>query len=61
MVTAEIWHTANGADESIFIQDQSLPLRLAAHSKNMLYLDEVIYCFARQIRTTCRECNAATP
>ncbi len=39
MVRREVFLAAGGCDENIFIQDESLPLRLAAHAKRFLALD----------------------
>jgi len=42
-VTKKLWQKAGGADEQVFIQDQSLPLRLCAAASNMAYVDDVVY------------------
>ncbi|TPW28087.1 glycosyltransferase family 2 protein [Martelella alba] len=38
-----LWIAAGGADETIFIQDQSLPLRLSCHARCMAYIDDYVY------------------
>ncbi|WP_176086656.1 glycosyltransferase [Martelella sp. HB161492] len=38
-----LWTAAGGADETIFIQDQSLPLRLANHARCMVFIDDYVY------------------
>lgn len=43
LASRSLWHAAGGADESIFIQDQSLPLRLAARAGHMQFVNDVIY------------------
>lgn len=43
LVKKKLWHESGGADEKVFIQDQSLPLRLALKSKSMVYLESYIY------------------
>lgn len=43
MVKRELWFRAGGADRLIFIQDQSLPLRLCAAAGRIAYLDAVLY------------------
>jgi glycosyltransferase involved in cell wall biosynthesis len=37
------WLEAGGADESLFIQDQSLPLRLSQHAKRIAYIEDYVY------------------
>lgn len=39
----DIWMRAGGADESVFIQDQSLPLRLAAAVGRLAWVDAFVY------------------
>ena len=34
---------SDGADENVFIQDMSLPLRLAANTESLVYLNSIIY------------------
>jgi len=43
LVRAQIWRAAGGADEQVFIQDQSLPLRLAAAARRAVYLEHTAY------------------
>tara|TARA_B000000477_G_C6082382_1_gene223747 strand:+ start:384 stop:1301 length:918 start_codon:yes stop_codon:yes gene_type:complete len=43
LVSKNLWMLAGGADEKVFIQDMSLPLRLAANAKSLVYLNSVIY------------------
>lgn len=43
LVERTLWERAGGADEAVFIQDQSLPLRLAAKAGRMAYVDALIY------------------
>lgn len=43
LVRAALWHEAGGADERVFIQDQSLPLRLAAQAKRIVFLEHTAY------------------
>ena len=38
-----LWEMADGADERIFIQDQSLPLRLAAAAPRLAYIEDYVY------------------
>jgi glycosyltransferase involved in cell wall biosynthesis len=38
-----LWLEAGGADESVFIQDQSLPLRLSAQADRMAYIEDYVY------------------
>ncbi|MCV6546629.1 MAG: glycosyltransferase [Cohaesibacter sp.] len=37
------WLAAGGANEAVFIQDQSLPLRLSAASKRIAYIEDYVY------------------
>lgn len=39
LITRELFLKSNGADEKIFIQDESLPLRLAYHAQKMITLN----------------------
>jgi glycosyltransferase involved in cell wall biosynthesis len=39
----QLWLKAGGADETVFIQDQSLPLRLAAAADRLVFIDALIY------------------
>ena len=43
LVRATIWREAGGADEGIFIQDQSLPLRLGAVARRAAYIEHTAY------------------
>ncbi|WP_093191687.1 glycosyltransferase [Pseudovibrio sp. Tun.PSC04-5.I4] len=43
LVEAALWKRAGGADERIFIQDQSLPLRLSANANRLAYIHDVVY------------------
>jgi hypothetical protein len=43
LVSKNLWLLSGGADEKVFIQDMSLPLRLAANAKSLVYLNSVIY------------------
>lgn len=43
LVSRELWQKSGGADPNIFIQDQSVPLRLAATADRLAWVDEVIY------------------
>ena len=51
LVSKNLWMLAGGADEKVFIQDMSLPLRLAANAKSLVYLNSVIY-YLRKISDT---------
>lgn len=44
LVRADIWRAAGGADETIFIQDQSLPLRLCSVAARIAMINAVVYC-----------------
>lgn len=44
MVARAVFMAAGGCDERIFIQDQSLPLRLGARIETMLWTDETLAC-----------------
>ncbi|MCM5557661.1 glycosyltransferase family 2 protein [Pleomorphomonas sp. JP5] len=39
----QLWAAAGGADEQVFIQDQSLPLRLSAAAERLAYVESHIY------------------
>ncbi|WP_119256891.1 glycosyltransferase family 2 protein [Shinella zoogloeoides] len=39
----QLWLKAGGADETVFIQDQSLPLRLAAAADRLVFVDALVY------------------
>jgi len=43
LADAQLWHNAGGADERIFIQDQSLPLNLSATASRLAYIHDVVY------------------
>ena len=43
LVNRQLWQRSGGADTNIFIQDQSVPLRLAAAADRLAWVDEVIY------------------
>lgn len=43
LVAREVWRRAGGADEAVFIQDQSLPLRLARAAHHVAYIDAFVY------------------
>ncbi|MEP0519280.1 MAG: glycosyltransferase family 2 protein [Hyphomicrobiales bacterium] len=43
LVKAPIWRNASGANPDVFIQDQSLPLRLSAEARKMAYVHDVVY------------------
>jgi glycosyltransferase involved in cell wall biosynthesis len=43
LARADVWRAAGGADEGVFIQDQSLPLRLCAAASSLVYVDAVTY------------------
>ncbi len=43
MVERALWDRAGGADPGVFIQDQSLPLRLAAAAPRMIWTDAIVY------------------
>lgn len=51
LVSKNLWMLSGGADEKVFIQDMSLPLRLAANAKSLVYLNSVIY-YLRKISDT---------
>lgn len=43
LVARKLWTKSGGADETIFIQDQSLPLQLSAAANRLVYASEVVY------------------
>ncbi|MFK8035832.1 MAG: glycosyltransferase family 2 protein [Hyphomicrobiales bacterium] len=43
LVKASIWENAQGANPEVFIQDQSLPLRLSAEAQKLAYVHDVVY------------------
>jgi glycosyltransferase involved in cell wall biosynthesis len=43
LVSRDLWMLSDGADENVFIQDMSLPLRLAANTESLVYLNSIIY------------------
>lgn len=43
LVEAATWHRAKGANPQVFIQDQSLPLRLSAEAQKLAYVHDVVY------------------
>jgi len=43
LVSAKIWHEAKGAYEAVFIQDQSLPMRLSHKCKRLAFIRQEIY------------------
>jgi len=43
LVSKNLWVLSDGADEKIFIQDMSLPLRLAANADSLVFLNSIIY------------------
>lgn len=47
----ESWRESGGADERIFIQDQSLPLRLGAAASRVAFVDHVAYWLSAQEST----------
>lgn len=52
LVAATTWRAAGGADERVFIQDQSLPLRLGAAAQRVAYLEHVAYWLSPQDETS---------
>src|SRR6185436_18136985 len=42
LVTRELFERAGGCDESIFIQDESLPLRLASKARRFISLESPV-------------------
>ena len=51
LVRAQTWRQAGGADERVFIQDQSLPLRLGAAAGRAAFVDHVAYWLSAQEST----------
>ncbi|WNZ53611.1 glycosyltransferase family 2 protein (plasmid) [Microbulbifer sp. MKSA007] len=43
LVDAQLWKYSGGADERVFIQDQSLPLRLSEQANRLAYVHDVVY------------------
>lgn len=43
LVSRDLWIRSRGADENVFIQDMSLPLRLAANATSLVYCNSIIY------------------
>jgi glycosyltransferase involved in cell wall biosynthesis len=43
LVSKNLWMISEGADEKVFIQDMSLPLRLAANTESLVFLNSIIY------------------
>lgn len=43
LVEASIWRNAHGANPDVFIQDQSLPLRLSAEAQKLAYVNDIVY------------------
>lgn len=43
LVEASTWRNAKGANPEVFIQDQSLPLRLSAEAQKLAYVHDVVY------------------
>jgi hypothetical protein len=43
LVSRDLWIRSGGADENVFIQDMSLPLRLAANATSLVYFNSIIY------------------
>ncbi|MGF0538683.1 glycosyltransferase family 2 protein [Agrobacterium sp. ES01] len=39
----QLWEVAGGADERVFIQDQSLPLRLSHAASRLTYVEDYVY------------------
>jgi len=48
LARAETWREAGGADERVFIQDQSLPLRLGAIAQRAAFIEHVAYWLSVQ-------------
>lgn len=51
LVTKKLYLKANGADERIFIQDESLPLRLAYNAKRLVSLNNPAVLAAKNINS----------
>lgn len=43
LASSSLWERAGGCDEGVFIQDQSLPLRLAAKAGSLAFIEDYIY------------------
>jgi glycosyltransferase involved in cell wall biosynthesis len=52
MVRRDVFLKAGGADERIFIQDESLPLRLAYHARIFIAMHETVILVPDVLRTT---------
>ncbi len=48
LARASVWRDAGGADERLFVQDQSLPLRLGAAARRAVYLEHTAYWLSVQ-------------
>ncbi len=48
LARASVWRAAGGADERVFIQDQSLPLRLGAAARRAAFVEHVAYWLSPQ-------------
>ena len=44
LVNKNLWIKSDGVDEKVFIQDMSLPIRLAANASSLVYVNSVVYC-----------------
>ena len=44
LVHKSLWLKSGGVDERVFIQDMSLPIRLAANASSLVYVNSVVYC-----------------
>ena len=44
LVHKNLWLKSGGVDEKVFIQDMSLPIRLAANATSLVYVNSVVYC-----------------
>ena len=52
LARAGTWRDAGGADERVFIQDQSLPLRLGSMARKAAFVDHVAYWLGAQESTS---------
>ena len=43
LASNKLWEISGGVDETVFIQDMSLPLRLSAYADSLVYLNSIIY------------------
>ncbi len=48
LARASVWRDAGGADERVFVQDQSLPLRLGAAAMRAAYIEQTAYWLSVQ-------------